>query len=170
MVVPSALRNETVKTLDEVDVLHVGCDERAAGLYALLPLLLFGECVRKSCAYPVGHGAGNPVGEFVYRSPLQGLVCGHDGLLDGAGRLQPSVRSSLSGAMNAHERLEEEAVSKIPGLVAHSTDFESLVERCANLLFLILGDPFQDRRSFATLKGQLRSLDNRSIKCVAMRG
>jgi len=78
-----------VYALYELHVLHIGLNELSAGLDTVFGMLLFLANLFEPLFYFIAHGVANLLGQFIYRTSLQGFICCRDGWLDGTRRLQP---------------------------------------------------------------------------------
>ena len=82
------LCDHIVYALYEVHVLHIGLNELSAGLDTVFGMLLFLDNLYEPLVYFIAHGVANLLGQFIYRTSLQGFICCRDGCLDGTRRLQ----------------------------------------------------------------------------------
>ncbi len=76
------LCDHIVYALYEVDVLHIGLNELSAGLDTVFGMLLFLANLYEPLFYFIAHGLANLLGQFIYRTTLQGFICCRDRCLD----------------------------------------------------------------------------------------
>ena len=95
---------------------------------------------------------------------LEGLVrcCNRCSWIDFS-RFETGVELTLALAMDANESLEEIHVGKISSLGALGPHRQCLGKGGADLTFVVLLDPHQDRRDFALRQGRLSGGDHRPI-------
>lgn len=169
MVGADALRG-LVQSLDVVDVFDVGGHEVAPRLDRVLGVSLLGMSSSQAAPNPARSFLGHDLDQPVRGAVLQRAVSFRDSRFHfRPGRFQPRIRGSFPGAMNAHERLEEELVGQLAGLCPFCPHPERPRKGGPNLALGMLRHPLQDGSDIFLFQRRFSVNNDRTVHGIAMR-
>ena len=161
--------DQVVCLLGEVRELHVGLHVFAALLDRVLRRLaqLVGYC--KALLDAVLEGRCQFFRQRLHVAVLQSLVGGCDRRRDAARRLEPGEALALARAMDPDQGLKEIPVGDRSGGIGFLSNRQSHVESALDLVFVVRGDPLENRGHVLRIEGALRVRDDRAVHAVAVR-